>query len=774
MPDRLPIDEHVPAIVDALSRSRALVVTAQPGAGKTTRVPPALVDDGPVILLQPRRVAARAVARRIADECGWRIGEEVGWQIRFDRRFGPSTRLLVVTEGVLTARLQQDPLLSGFRTIVIDEFHERSIHADVAIALARQAWLARDDLRIVVMSATLDTEPVSKYLGRCPVVEVPGRLHPIDVAYRPGIGVADAVGELWQHAGGDVLCFLPGAAEINRTIGELKARPAGNAIVVPLHGSLDAEEQDAALRPSRARRIVVATNIAETSLTVPGVTAVVDSGLHKVARYDAERGIDSLELERITADSAEQRAGRAGRIAPGLVRRLWDQRDRLRPHREPEIERVDLASAALDIFAWRGDPAAFEWFEQPPEHAIAAAVALLERLGAVRAGRLTVVGDALRAVPVHPRLARMLIAARGARSAARVCALLSERHLQFARGASCTSDLLAALDVWDSMPPHVRAVADELERVAARELGTTARTIDDPGFRRAVLSGYPDRVARRREAGSSRLHLASGAGGTLAADSGVRDAEFLVALDVQASPDRPDARVRLASAVDREWLTPTRTAIEHRYDASARRVRAQAIDYYDAIVLSERPADVDPEIAAHLLADEWLARGMTADDRQLVRRLAFAGRGADVAALARTAAYGARSLDDVALARALDPEVARALDREAPQAIVAPSGRTVRLEYDEHGGVTASVKLQELFGLAETPRIGKRREAVLLALLAPNGRPVQMTRDLRSFWERTYPEIRKELRGRYPKHPWPDDPWSAKPTARAKPRRSRP
>src|SRR6266849_5475452 len=376
----LPIDPHVGRIIDSARRSRAVVVTAQPGAGKTTRVPPALVDDGPVILLQPRRVAARAIAQRIADERNWTIGGAVGWQIRFERRFGPHTKLLVATEGVLTARLQQDPLLSQFTTIVLDEFHERSVYADLAIALARQAWRARADLRIVVMSATLDSRAVSAFLDVCPVIDVPGRLHPIEIAYAPGQSMADAAAGVLGATDGQVLCFLPGAPEIRRAVADLQQRVPPDVEIVPLHGSLDAEAQDAALRPAPRRRIIVATNIAETSLTVPGVTAVIDSGVHKVARYDAERGIDSLETERITADAADQRAGRAGRLAPGVVRRLWDARDRLRPHREPEIHRVDLSGTVLDVIAWGGDPRTLEWFEAPREDTIDAALTLLERL----------------------------------------------------------------------------------------------------------------------------------------------------------------------------------------------------------------------------------------------------------------------------------------------------------------------------------------------------------------------------------------------------------
>ena len=780
----LPIDAHIPEIVGHVRRSRAVVVTAEPGAGKTTRVPPALVDDGPLILLQPRRVAARAMAQRIADERGWAVGREIGWQIRFDKRFSASTRLLVVTEGVLTRVLQRDPLLSAFTTIVLDEFHERSVHADVALALAKQAWLARGDLRIVVMSATLDTEAVSSFLGGCPVVRAPGRLFPIDIQYSPGESVASAASQALQTSSGDMLCFLPGAAEIRRAMGELVPRVAGADVeVLPLHGSLDASAQDAVLRPSARRRVIVATNIAETSLTVPGITAVVDSGLHKIARYDEERGIDSLELERITADAADQRTGRAGRLAPGRVWRLWDSRDRLRPHREPEIHRVDLSATALDVIAWGGDPRTLEWFERPRDEAIDAALLLLDRLGATRDGRLTRLGQEVQRLPIHPRLASMLLAAGGAREMARACALLAERHWLPPRAASTASDLLSAIDDWRSVPPHIQHVAREIEKGVGRGFreNPSRPLFSEAQFRRAVLAGYPDRVAQRREPGSPRVLLASGTGASLSPESGVREGEFLVAVDVVAPAGDAlqrvptvaksvpnESRIRIASLVDREWLEPNRSEIVHRFDRDAGLVRASKIDRYDALALGAHPVPPDPAVAAQLLADAWIERGPRPEDEQLLRRLRFAGRTLDVVDLVRQAAATARSLDDVRITRALQPDVSGALDRDAPESIAVPSGRRVPLQYGADGSVSASVKLQELFGLAETPRVGPRRDAVLLSLLAPNGRPVQTTRDLRSFWDRTYPEVRKELRGRYPKHPWPDDPWTATPTSKSK------
>jgi len=746
-------------------RSRAVVVSAQPGAGKTTRIPPALLDAGPLMLLQPRRVAARAIAQRIAYERGWTIGEEIGWQIRLERRFGPRTQLLVATEGVLTARLQQDPLLSDFTTIVLDEFHERSIHADLAIALAKQAWRARTDLRIVVMSATLDTAAVSRFLDGCPVVDVPGRLYPLDVSYAPGASIVEAVDSVLTSTPGDVLCFLPGAYEIRRAMDDLHARGAGRDMeILPLHGSLDAAAQDLALKGSGSgrRRIIVATNVAETSVTVPGVTAVVDSGLHKVARYDADRAIDSLETERITSDAADQRAGRAARTAPGAVMRLWDSRDRLRPHREPEIHRVDLSATVLDVIAWGSDPREFEWFERPDDDRIAAALALLVRLGAVRDGVLTDVGRHMLRLPLHPRLARMLIAANGAWQAAQACALLSERHLLPARTASTASDLLSAIDQWSTLPGHVRQTA---ESVAS---GFNRASVSDSDLRRAVLAGYPDRVAQRRGPQSPRLLLSSGAGATMAPQSGVVDGEFLVALDVQAStrPNDPDARVRIASLVDREWLEPTHVDVVHRFDDARGVVKAVEVDRYDALTLAERPVDPDPEKVAEILTDVWMNRGPRVEHVQLLRRLRFAGVSADGSQLVRRAALSVRSLDAIDLVSGLTFDERQLLERNAPETIAVPSGRTARLEYEDDGTVSASVKLQELFGLADTPTVGPRREPVRLALLAPNGRPVQTTRDLRSFWNTTYADVRKELRGRYPRHPWPEDPWTATPTAR--------
>jgi ATP-dependent helicase HrpB len=751
------IDPYIADIVAAVREHRRAVVTAAPGAGKTTRVPPALAVDGPVIVLQPRRVAARSLARRIAEERGWTLGGEVGWHVRFERRFTSRTQVLLATEGILTARLQEDPLLSDFRTIVLDEFHERTVHADLGIAFAKQAWLARSDLRLVVMSATIDVARVADYLGGAPVISVPGRQHPIEVRYLPRASIADAVTIAAHESAGNVLCFLAGAPEIARASRDVQAVAAGMSMqVVPLHGSLPSAAQDAAIADAPGRRIILATNIAETSLTVAGVRAVVDTGEHKVARYDADRAIDTLRVERIPADSADQRAGRAGRLGPGIVIRLWDRQDRLVAQREPEIRRVDLSGPVLDILGWGGDPRSFDWLDPPPASAIEDAFELLRTLGAVDRGKLTADGRAMQRLPLHPRLSRILIDSGGARVAAIACAMLSERGGRPPGRApvSTVSDVLVLVEC--TLPPHVERAARQLEALVKGK----GHPLSDEGFRHALLSGYPDRVARVRAAGSTRFLLSSGHGAVLGEESGVRDAEFVIAIDVVAgrSGEVSEARIRMASAIERAWLTPTRITDEHWIDEQTGTVRAAEREYYGAILLTERPAAPDPAERARLLAEAYLARALPDVARQLLERLRFAGLPADPQPLALAAAQGAHSVREVRLEEALDWTTRQDLDRLAPAWLILPSGRRARLEYRDDGSVMAAVKLQELFGLKDTPRIGARREPLLLALLAPNGRPVQMTRDLRSFWSRTYPEVRKELRGRYPRHAWPEDP----------------
>jgi ATP-dependent helicase HrpB len=765
----LPIDSHLESVRAALDRHRAAVLTAAPGAGKTTRVAPALIDRGRVLLLQPRRVAARAMAGRIAEERNWTIGREVGWHIRFDRQFTADTRLLVVTEGILTRYLQHDPLLSDVTTLILDEFHERSIHADVGIALARQAWAARRDLRILIMSATLETRPVAAYFDGCPVIVVPGTLHRMQIDYAPAQSVTDAISAMLPRTSGNVLCFLPGVREIEQVMSAAQTITAQHDVdFLPLHGSLSARDQDTALAPSARRRVIIATNIAETSLTVPRVSAVVDSGLHKVARYDPDRAVDSLTTERITIDSADQRAGRSARLGPGIVVRLWDARDRLRPHREPDIHRVDLASPVLSILAAGADLESFEWFDRPAADRITAAMTLLTQLGALDGGRLTQTGQAMERVSLPPRIARIFMHGAGAVAVSRACAWLAE-PTRVPSSASTTSDVLTVLDRWSDMPRHLHQAAQQLDRIAARLFGNNrASHADDTGLRRALLTGYPDRVAKRRS--QDKVTLASGHGAALGRESGVHDAEWLIAIDVTGgrSGASTEAMVRVASRIEREWLAPTRTTIEQHID-DAGALKTREIDWYGELVLAERQLTTDAATSAAVLAAAWAEREPDQHSRRLMQRIKFAGLDIDIGELVAAAAAGARRVQDIVLSEETLPwEARKQLTARAPDRLKVPSGREHALEYDADGSVSVSVKLQELFGLAETPLLGPNRVPVTFHLLAPSGRPVQTTRDLKSFWERTYPEVRKELRGRYARHPWPEDPWNATPTHKTK------
>jgi ATP-dependent helicase HrpB len=764
----LPVDASLPDVRAALASHRAAVIVAPPGTGKTTRVPPAVADSGRVVVLQPRRVAARSVARRIADDQGWTLGRDVGWHVRFDRRFSDDTRVLIVTEGMLTHYLDEDPLLTGTSTVILDEFHERSVHTDLGLALVAEAWRARSDLRVIVMSATMDPSPVQAYLDGCPLVAVVGATYPLELTHAPEQTVVSVLPTVLASGPGDVLCFLPGAGEIERALQE--ARGIGERYdldLLPLHGSLSADAQDRALLPGPRRRVVMATNIAETSLTVPGVSLVVDGGWQKVARYDAERAIDTLVTERVTADSAAQRAGRAARLGPGRAWQLWDARDRLRPAREPEINRVDLAGLVLGLMAAGNTPESFDWFEAPSPDRVQAARELLQRLGAIDGMRVTTLGHQLRRLPLHPRLARVLIAARGAWEAAAACALLSEKRPAAVAVSTTSCDLLPLIDRWSNVPAHTRQVAEAVNRFGRSVLGDAARDhVDEVGLRRALLAGFPDRVARRRAGDRSKLLLASGRGATMGRESAVADGEWLVALDLTGGrPGQAEALVRMASRVEADWLAPTARAVECRLD-DAGAVKAFAVSRYDAIVIAEQPVAADPIERARLLATAWRGRPLDAAAAQLLRRARFAGLTLDVAALSEIAATSARSIHDLDIGAALPWETTRALDAAAPAVLAMPSGRFTRLEYREDGTVYAAVKLQELFGLAEKPRLGPRQQPLVIELLAPNGRPVQTTTDLRSFWERTYPELRKQLRGRYPKHPWPEDPWTATPTHR--------
>ncbi|MEO6193911.1 MAG: ATP-dependent helicase HrpB [Thermoanaerobaculia bacterium] len=836
MPAPLPIDEVLPELIAALRQGSAAVLIAPTGAGKTTRVPPALLASGigggrQIVMLEPRRIAARAAARRMAEENGWMLGREVGYQVRFERKAGPETRILVVTEGILVQRLQADPFLEGLGAVIFDELHERGLQADLALAMARRVQReVRPDLKLVAMSATLDPGPVAAFLGGAPVIESRGRLYPVDILYidRPDdrplpAQIAAGVRRVLAATPGDVLVFLPGVGEIQRSAEAITAMSGLTAeqdlAVLPLYGDLPAERQDAVLRPSSQRKVVLATNVAETSITVDGVTAVVDSGAVRRLRFDPATGLDRLELGRISRASADQRAGRAGRQAPGICLRLWPAWEQATlPEREtPEIARVDLAGPALQLLAW-GEPdlAAFDWFEPPDPAALATATLLLRQLGAIDDHGITTAGRTMARLPVHPRLGRLLVEGQRlgrAREAALLAALLSERDPfpRAPRGAgprrASRSDLLDRLDALEAFERrnafagdlnagaarYVLRARDQLLELTKRELAADGGEGTEDSLLRTLLAAYPDRVARRREPRSPRGVMVGGRGVRLADDSAVLEAPLFlcVELDAGRSGAPSEALVRKASEIEPEWLSALRTTIDLEFDESRDRVAAWKRTRYEDLIIAE--AEVPPPDAAETArvlaaaAAERLDRALPLDDPEVAAFLARVRSLADwmpELALPRFAdgelrdllpalAAGRKSFAELRRAPLLDvlhgalsyPQL-EALRREAPERLEVPSGSQIRIAYEPGKPPVLAARIQEMFGLAETPRVAAGRVPVLLHLLAPNGRPQQVTHDLRSFWENTYRQVRKELAGRYPRHAWPEDPWNAKPQRR--------
>jgi ATP-dependent helicase HrpB len=839
--DPLPVDAALPALLAALRSHGAAVLRAPTGAGKTTRVPPAVVEsglaDGLVIMLEPRRVAARAAARRMAAEHGTPLGDVFGYQVRFDRMAGLRTRVLVVTPGVLLRVLQDNPFLDGVAAIIFDEFHERGLEADLALGMVRLVREnVRPDLRAVVMSATVEPGPVAAYLGGCPVVDSPGRTFPVDVTYRPrrndtpvSLAVADAVRAVLGETDGDVLAFLPGLREIRQTADEL----AGvGAEVLPLHGDLPPEQQDRALQQLDRRKVVLATNVAETSVTVEGVTAVVDSGLARQVEFDPGVGMDRLRLVPVSRASADQRAGRAGRTRPGVCVRLWDEvGHRARPEQTvPEVRRADLAGAVLQLLSLgERDVGRFPWLDAPRPEALAESLRLLGQLGLTDGPSLTELGRTVSRFPAHPRVGRLL--AEGERlgcagRAALAAALLSERDpflREFdagppARTAPPTvSDVLDRIEALEAFERTGRLdgplgrlhrggaravldVRDQLARVLpcpvgeallprrwerGRSASPTGQGADE-ALLRCVFAAYPDRLARRREPGSTKAVTVGGRGVRLAPTSGVTEPDLFVCVDVDAGG--ADAFVRLASGVDRSWLPPDRLTArtEVTFDEKARRIAARKVTRFDDLVLDDTPAHIADEAqAVRVLADAAALRM----DECLPPADAEAGRfrtrvrclrawvpeldlpaldAADLRDALESLCRGRRSLADVRTGPWLDLlrgrltyEQSRAVEAEAPDRITVPSGSQIRVEYEEGRPPVLAARIQELFGLTDTPRVARGRVKVLLHLLAPNHRPQQVTDDLASFWRNGYPVVRKELRGRYPKHSWPENPTTA-------------
>jgi ATP-dependent helicase HrpB len=848
----LPIDAVLPDVVAALRQQSCLVLRAPTGAGKTTRVPPALLDaglagQGRILLLEPRRLAARAAARRMAAERGGRVGDEVGYHVRFDRQAGPRTRILAVTPGILLRLLQDDPYLEKISVVLFDEFHERSLDSDLALGMVRLVQqTVRPGLRVVVMSATLAVEPVAAYLSDCPVVTGEGRLYPVDILYEPrpehrpwAAAVARAVERLLDRTEGDLLVFLPGLYEIRQAARQLEdLAEQRDLAVLPLHGDLPPEQQDAALLPQQRRKVVLATNVAETSVTVEGITGVVDTGLARILVFDPRVGLDRLQLQPISRAAAEQRAGRAGRTRPGVCVRLWSETaQRGRPEQtEPEIRRVDLAGAVLQLLCLgETDVLRFPWLEPPREAAVTQAMALLRRLGAVGDNGLTEMGRTLARLPVHPRLARLLVEGRRWGQPERVAlaaALLSERD-PFVRsldrpesrapGHATLSDVLDRVEALEAFEQHghgafaegtlnrgaarfVLRARDQLVR-SLREAGRAGkrdhRRADaaplaaDEAVLRALLAAFPDRVARRREAGSRRGVMVGGRGVRRAAGSGVTEPELFVCVDVDAGG--AETLVRQASAVQRDWLPPELLSarVEVAFDPQTERVSARRRLCFEDLVVEETPAA--------LPSDEETARVLAAVAAEHLERVlpaADSPAGAYLTRLRCLRAWlpeldlppfdepqlrellpwlcpGCRSFADLrnadwlgAVQGRLTHAQRQAVEREAPERLEAPSGSRLALRYEVGRPPVLAVRIQEVFGLRDTPRVAAGRVPVLLHLLAPNYRPQQVTDDLASFWTNTYPQVRKELRARYPRHAWPEDPWTAAP--QRGPRRKRP
>jgi ATP-dependent helicase HrpB len=821
----LPIDPLLPEIVTALRDRRRLILRAAPGAGKTTRVPAALLDAGlagerEVLVLEPRRIAARAAADFVARARGGRPGDEVGYRVRFEQQGGPRTRLWFLTEGVFTRQLAADPFLERAGVVVLDEFHERHLQGDVALAVLRELQeTVRPDLRLVVMSATLDTDPLAAALGDAAVVTSEGRAFPVTVEYDAGAGqaplarrVATAVGRLVRDTPGDVLVFLPGAAEIRRAAEALEPLARTHALdVLPLHGELPLDAQERALHQGPRRRVVLATNVAETALTVEGVTAVVDSGLARIARLDPRHGINALRVQSISRASAEQRAGRAGRTAPGRCVRLWSQAEHAgrRAHETPEVLRLDLGRTVLELHAWSlGDARTLRWLDPPPDAALARAERLLADLGAVDGeGALTDIGRRMLALPAEPRLARLLVEAerRGAgEDGVLLAALAGERDVLAARGSDFPpgpSDLLLRMDLFEDAarrrfaPDACRALGLEPRAVhaVARARRQLARLLPagDRGDRatlgRCLLAGFPDRVVRRRGPGESRGRMVGGTGVVLAPESVVREAALFVAVDLERGRG-PDAVVRIASAVEPEWLAErVQETCEMVFDAERSRVVTRVRTMYHDLVLAESVrGDVDRARAGEVLAaaaraDPDATGAVGERERALLARIRFLARampelgwpaepgdlaGEALASLApgRVSFAELRAADVPGAMSALLSHVQRAaLAREAPAEHRLPSGRVAAIRYAADRPPTVAARIQELFGSTATPRLAAGRVALVFELLAPNRRPVQVTDDLASFWRTTYAEVRRQLRGRYPKHAWPEDPLSATP-----------
>lgn len=824
----LPVDAVLPDVLAALHSAGAVVLRASTGAGKTTRVPPAIVlseigGNGTVLLIEPRRVAARAAARRMASESQTILGNEFGYHVRFDKKCGRLTRCIVLTSGILLRYLIDDPYLESVSTVIFDEFHERGIDADLALGLCKLLRESvKPDLKIIVMSATVDPAPLSHYLKNCPVIVSEGRSYPVTIRYQPKRveitwpeATANAIRKVAEEQSGDVLAFLPGLREI-RLASEL-LESLENAVVIPLHGDLPPEQQDRALQKHSFRKIVLATNVAETSVTVEGITAVIDTGLARSLRHDPSIGMDRLELGPISRASADQRAGRAGRTQAGMCIRLWDEvghRSRAE-QAEPEIKRVDLAGPILQLLAMgESNLLSFPWLDSPTPAAVSQAIELLHFLEFLKDNRLTADGLIASRLPIHPRLCRLLITGHHLGVAERsslAAAILSERDpIERSKGPpdrnfhSTDSDLLDRIEAMEEFQHSkkletpigrlnhgaARFVLDssqQLLRTIQSELNTAGAADDrDAAILQAIYSAYSDRLCKRRAPNDRRAVVMGGKGVRLGISSGVNESDLFVAIDLDASG--ADALVRMASAVKREWLSPhlisTRNEIE--YDSAADQLIARKRSRYGDLILEDTAGHISDEAEANRIMIEAAKRDLSksfpikdSPAGELILRINWLKQmlpeidlpvveDAALLEVLPIICQGKRSLAAVqngpwidVVRSMLSYQQMQMLDREAPSHITVPTGSQIALSYELGKPPVLAVRIQEMFGMAETPRIAGNRVPVLLHLLAPNYRPQQVTNDLASFWKNGYPIIRKELRGRYPKHSWPEDPLNA-------------
>jgi ATP-dependent helicase HrpB len=815
----LPIDAVLDQLSGTLAGRNAAVLVAPPGAGKTTRVPLALLDEpwargGKIIVLEPRRIAARASAERMAKTLSERAGETVGYRVRFGSKVSRTTRIEVVTEGIFTRRILDDPELAGVAAVLFDEFHERSLDADLGLALARDAQLGlREDLRILVMSATLDGARVARLLGDAPVVESEGRAFPVETRYLGRKAdaplerqMADAIVSALRADAGSVLAFLPGAAEIRRTQNFLAERVHDASIeIVPLFGALDAAVQDRAIAPAPkgARKVVLATSIAETSLTIEGVRIVVDSGLARVPRYEPDIGLTRLETVRASRAAVDQRRGRAGRVEPGVCYRLWDepQTASLPPYTQPEILSADLSSLVLDLAQWGvSDPAALPFLDPPPAPALKEAKSLLAELDALDAdGRITAEGKSLRALALPPRLARMIVDSHrlgAGAEAAHIAAVLTERGL-----GGDSVDLDHRLDLFRRDRSPRATSARELAGRWASQVAASGKARQGEGELSTgvmLALAFPDRVARNR--GNGSFLLANGRGAAVEQTSTLARAPFIAVAELTGTA--ASGRILLAAPItleeiERHFAGHIETVDEISFDRGAMALRARRRRTLHAITLAEAPLSLSPSAeTARILADGLIAAGLdrlpwSKQARQWRDRVMFLRKAegenwpdlSDDALIARRedwlvpALYDRLALKDVssgelseALLALLPWEQRARLDREAPTHFEVPTGSLLAIDYEAEQGPTIAVRLQELFGLNTHPSIAKGKVPLVLELLSPAQRPVQVTRDLPGFWRGSYAAVRADLRGRYPRHPWPEDPANALPTRRAKPR----